>query len=153
MQKWWRLRCVVAKFTQKSTRSGVIFHFRTWVSYLTLLPTPSPTRENFLMQDFPTTLYSLTTVVSCRLLLNLRKYSDDLVWLLPLLFASSAPENKIGGRTMFLLVSYQGLYSCSHGGTGIKALFIKGSDLTFLRQLWLWMKRIRLNEKYGLPRK
>jgi len=52
-----RLRCGVAKFTQKSTRSSVTIHFRTWVPYLTLLPTPYPTRENFLMQDFPTTLY------------------------------------------------------------------------------------------------
>jgi len=52
-----RLRCGVAKFTQKSTHSGVTSHFWTWVPYLTLLPTPSPTRENFLMQDFPTTLY------------------------------------------------------------------------------------------------
>ena len=51
------LRCGVAKFTGKSTHSDVSIHFRTWVPYLTLLPTPSPTRENFLMQDFPTTLY------------------------------------------------------------------------------------------------
>ena len=52
-----RLRCGVAKFTQKSTRSSVTIHFRTWVPYLTLLPTPTPTRENFLVEDFPTTLY------------------------------------------------------------------------------------------------
>jgi len=51
-----RLRCGVAKLTQKSARSGVTIHFRTWVSYLTLLPTPSPTRETFLILDFPTTL-------------------------------------------------------------------------------------------------
>jgi len=34
-------------------RLGVTIHFRTWFPYLTLLPT----RENFMMQDFPTTLY------------------------------------------------------------------------------------------------
>jgi len=52
-----RLRCGVDKFTQKSTHSSVTIHFRTWIPYLTLLPTPTPTRENILMQDFPTTLY------------------------------------------------------------------------------------------------
>jgi len=55
-----RMRCGVAKFTQKSTHSGVTIHFQTWVPYLTLLPTPSPTRENFMMQDFPTTLYIIS---------------------------------------------------------------------------------------------
>jgi len=52
-----RLRCGVAKFSQKSTHSGVSIHFRTWVPYLILLPTPSPTRGIFLVQDFCTTLY------------------------------------------------------------------------------------------------
>ena len=52
-----RLRCGVAKFKRKSIHSDVTIHSRTWVPYLILLPTPSPTRENFLMQDFPTTLY------------------------------------------------------------------------------------------------
>jgi len=42
----------------KSTCSGVTMHFRTWVPYLTLLPIPSPTRGNFLMQDFLTILHS-----------------------------------------------------------------------------------------------
>ena len=42
-----RLRCGVTTFTQKSTHNGVTIHFRTWVPYLTLLPTPSPTREVF----------------------------------------------------------------------------------------------------------
>jgi len=45
---------------KKSTCSCVTIHFRTWVPYLTLLPTPSPTLENFLMQDFQTTLYTHT---------------------------------------------------------------------------------------------
>jgi len=51
-----RLRCGVATFTHKSTHSGVTIHFWKWVPYLILLPTPSPTREKFLMKDFPTNL-------------------------------------------------------------------------------------------------